>query len=117
MTTYSAQAKRIQNLFDDMKSANSDIPGLPKTQPPALKAEFNAETIKQSAEDVAETIFAALKNNNSPAPNHGLKVLSSTSLQRITQTITLNIAGDLGKFVTAESCEKPVFRAIHSGSV
>jgi hypothetical protein len=29
---------------------------------------------KQSAEDVAEIIFTALKNNNNPAPNHGLQV-------------------------------------------
>ena len=71
------QAKRIQNLFDDMKSANSELPAVPKSQPPVvLKAEFDSKTIKQSAEEVAETIFAALKNNNSPAPNHGLKVLS-----------------------------------------
>jgi hypothetical protein len=71
---FAIQAKRIQNLFDDMKSANSDLPSAPKTQPPALKAEFDSKTIKQSAEEVAEMIFAALKNNNSPAPNHGLKV-------------------------------------------
>ncbi len=42
--------------------------------PPALKAEFKDSTTKQSAEDVAEIIFTALKNNNNPAPNHGLQV-------------------------------------------
>ena len=68
------QAKRIQNLFDDMKSANSELPGLPSTTSPALKAEFDPAATKVSAESVAETIFAALKNNNSPAPNNGLKV-------------------------------------------
>ena len=57
-----------------MKSANSELPGLPKSPPPALKAEFDPAATKQSAESVAETIFTALKNNNSPAPNHGLQV-------------------------------------------
>lgn len=73
------EAKRIQGLFDDMKSANSELPGLPKSPPPALKAEFDPAATKQSAESVAETIFTALKNNNSPAPNHGLQVTLENS--------------------------------------
>ncbi len=75
------QAKRIQNLFEDMKGANSDLASSAKpAPPPALKADLKDSIPKQSAEDVAETIFAALKNNNSPAPNHGLQVVLLPSL-------------------------------------
>ncbi len=75
------QAKRIQNLFDDMKGANSNLASSAKpAPPPALKADLKDSIPKQSAEDVAETIFAALKNNNSPAPNHGLQVALLPSL-------------------------------------
>jgi hypothetical protein len=48
----------------------------PKPSAPIVaKAKVVVSTVSQSAEDVAGTIFAALKNNNNPEPNHGLKVL------------------------------------------
>jgi hypothetical protein len=58
----------LQDERMDLKKSTKPAP------PPALKAEFKDSTPTQSAEDVAETIFTALKSNNNPAPNHGLQV-------------------------------------------
>ncbi len=67
------QAKRIQNLFDDMKGANTDLTSSAK--PPALKADLKDSIPKQSAEDVAETIFAALKNNTTQPQTTACRLL------------------------------------------
>ena len=98
------QAKRIQNLFDDMKGANSDLTNSAKpAPPPAIKADFKDSSPKQSAEDVAETIFAALKNNNNPAPNHGLQVVSRQSGSAMPFTMFRNCAIDQVSQVTLEN--------------
>ncbi len=100
-----------------MKGANSDLTKSEKSAPPpALKAEFKDSTPKQSAEDVAETIFAALKNNNNPAPNHGLQVALAPFNQREDiATYPPPTAGDPGKLVTAEPGQEPIFGALHRG--
>jgi hypothetical protein len=87
-----------------MKGANSDLANSAKpAPPPAIKADLKDSSPKQSAEDVAETIFAALKNNNSPAPNHGLQVVSPQSGSAMVCPMLRSCAIDQRSQVTLEN--------------